>query len=80
MTNPLAHLSDADLAARLAKLEAMGKETARRIASGERGTPCGIHISRGRYATSFSLETALNTQRLAWKATRDEIRRRASQA
>lgn len=74
----LEDMSDADLAARLAKLEEMGKATKARMAAGERGEPVGYHIERGRQCVSYSLETALNGQRHAWQMTRLEQRRRAA--
>jgi hypothetical protein len=75
----LEHLTDADLAARLAKLEEMGKATKARMEAGERGPVVGQHMERGRWTNSHSLETALNGQRHAWSMTRLEQRRRAAQ-
>lgn len=73
----LEHLTDAELTARLAKLEEMGKATAARIASGERSEATTIAMMRGRYADVNRLEVALNTQRNAWKQTREEMIRRS---
>jgi len=78
MQNYLIDLTDEQLAERLAKLEVIGKETAARVAKGERGRPDGYYMDRGVQRVSYSLISALNWQRGAWKETRDEIRRRAS--
>ena len=80
MRTYLEHLTDAELTARLAKLEEMGKATASRIAAGERGDTVTIAMVRGRYVDVGRLEAALNTQRHAWKQTREEMRRRAAAA
>ena len=76
----LEHLTDAELTARLAKIEEMGKATAARIASGERGEAVTIAVVRGRYADVSRLQVALNAQREAWKQTRAEIIRRSKEA
>ena len=72
----LEHLTDAELTARLAKLEEMGKRTAARIASGERSEIVTYAIVCGCQVGISSLERGLNTQRSAWRQTREEIRRR----
>lgn len=76
----LEHLTDAELKARLAKIEAMGKATAARLASGERSEAATIAVVRGRYADVSRLQVALNAQREAWKQTRTEIIRRSQEA
>jgi hypothetical protein len=76
----LEHLTDEELTARLAKLEEMGKATAARIASGERSEIVTYAIVSGRQVGVSSLEAGLNTQRSAWKQTRQEIRNREASA
>jgi hypothetical protein len=76
----LENLTDAELAERLAKLEEMGKATAARIASGERSEIVTYAIVRGRQVGINRLEAGLNTQRSAWKQTRQEIRNREAAA
>lgn len=76
MTNFLAHLTDAQLADRLAKIEALGKETARRLANGERGDQTVWFVAKGRWTPTCNLEAGLNTQRLAWSETKKEINSR----
>jgi hypothetical protein len=80
MRTYLENLTDAELTNRLAKLEEMGKETAARIASGERGEVATYSIVHGRQVDVSALEQALNIQRVAWKTTREEMRRRAAAA
>ena len=80
MRTYLEHLTDAELADRLAKLEEMGKATAARIASGERSEIISYVIFRGRQVGISSLEAGLNWQRTAWKQTRQEIRNREAAA
>ena len=80
MRTYLENLTDAELTARLAKLEEMGKRTAARIASGERSEIVTYAIVRGRQVGISSLEAGLNTQRSAWKQTRQEIRNREAAA
>ena len=76
MTNYLANLTDAELADRLAKIEALGKETARRLANGERGDQPVWFVAKGRWTPICNLEAGLNTQRVAWAETKKEITRR----
>jgi len=76
----LENLTDAELADRLAKLEEMGKATAARIASGERSETSTYAMVRGRQTGVSRLQESLNIQRVAWKTTREEMRRRAAAA
>jgi hypothetical protein len=80
MRTYLEHLTDAELADRLAKLEEMGKATAALVAAGDRGEASGIAIVKGRRITTYANETSLNWQRTAWKQTRQEIRNREAAA
>lgn len=78
--NYLANLTDAELSTRLAQLEKLGKATAARLAKGDRGEARGYYIERGRRNVSYSVESALNVQRGAYRDTLAEIRRRAQVA
>lgn len=80
MTRYLINLTDAELAARLAKIEEMGKATAAKLASGQRGHVVSQHVVRGRWADSYSTEVALNVQRSAWRQTKEEINFRRAEA
>ena len=76
MRTYLEHLSDAQLVERLAKIEALGKKTAARIAAGERSPAETVGVRHGRFVTVSALERSLNVQRSAWKQTREEMLRR----
>ena len=70
----LGHLSVAELQARLAQIEAQGKDTAARIAAGETGRVIGQHMVRGKWQDTDSLQSALNVQRGAWAQTKAALR------
>lgn len=72
----LEHLSDADLIARLAKIEEMGKKTAALVAKGIKGDAVTTRVIRGRHCSVGRYEHALNAQRAAWKNTKTEMLRR----
>lgn len=73
----LEHLTMDELTARLAQIENQGKETADRIARGERGNGYGSpYIHKGSWRHASQLEVSLNWQRGAWKQTKLEISRR----
>lgn len=70
----LGHLTVAQLQDRLAQIEALGKDTAARIAAGEKGRVVGQHVVRGRWQDTDSLDAALNVQRQAWAQTKAALR------
>jgi hypothetical protein len=76
MHTGLETLTVTELRERLVKIETLGKATAAKLAAGNRGHVIGTKVERGRHVPCYSVESALNLQRHAYRQTLIELRYR----
>jgi len=76
MHTGLETLTLTELQERLVQIEILGKATAAKLATGNRGHVIGTKVEKGRHVPCYSLESALNLQRFAYRQTLIELRYR----